>query len=335
MEPTFNIFNKTISKNSPTLIIAEIGINHMGSEELCAQMILSALGAGADCIKLQTVNIEESYHPNTLSYSTFKNCELSKDALERLSKLTKDNNGFLFSTPGDLSSLSLLESIGVAAYKVSSGLITNLPLIEEISNTKKPIIFSTGMAKVEDIDNIFKIVQYNNISLLHCVSLYPTPLNLLNLSYIRTLSNNYGVISGYSDHSNGDIACIAAVGMGAKIIEKHFTIDNKLKGADNKMSMDAKSFKTMCKKIREIDSMINGSSYKPHPLELNIRDSRYRKIAAKENIKIGEVFSKQNVCFIRYEGKNNSIDASKWSLISGKISKNFIEKSQMITLDNI
>ena len=142
MNNKFKIFNKVILPNSPTLIIAEIGINHMGDESLCEKMILSAIKSGADCIKLQTGNIEESFHPNNSSYSAFKGSELSEKSLISLTKLAEDNGSFLFSSPGDFSSLNLLRRINTNAYKVSSGQFTNIAIIEEMIKDNIPIIFS-------------------------------------------------------------------------------------------------------------------------------------------------------------------------------------------------
>ena len=170
--------------NDKAYIIAEIGINHMGNEDLCKEMILSALDSGADCVKLQTVNEEESYLPNTESYKIFKGTHLNYTSLKRLSNFAKDNNGFLFSTPADFSSLDLLNSIDVCAYKISSGLLTNSPLLDKMSTYNKPIILSTGMANEIEISNAVNLLRkkkVENIALLHCVSLYPASFSTLNL----------------------------------------------------------------------------------------------------------------------------------------------------------
>jgi sialic acid synthase SpsE len=338
MKNSFKIFNKKINHNSPSLIIAEIGINHLGDVSLCEEMILAALESGADCVKLQTTNATESYHPESESYSVFKGTEFNRDQLYYLTKITEKNNGFLFSTPGDFTSLELLESINIKAYKVSSGLFKNIPLIKEIAKTNKPIIFSTGMAKEIEISRIMQLLSdydKQKISLLHCTSIYPAPIDTLNLTYINNMKEKYNIIVGYSDHSNGDLACLSAIAMGAKIIEKHFTIDNKINGADNAMSMHHKDFKIMCTKIREVEEMMNGSNLKPHPEELVNRDLRYRKIVAKENILIGDEINLKNVNFMRLASKVKCIDACDWNLVSGKKSKKEIKKFDPITFESI
>lgn len=337
MNCKFEIFNRIITNNSPTLIIAEIGINHLGKEELCEDMILSAIEAGADCVKLQTGNIEESFYPNTISYKTFKDTELSKDSLLKLSKLANNNGSYLFSSPGDISSLNILRSIKSQAYKISSGQLTNIPIITEMIKDNIPIIFSTGMAKEEDIKKIINLCKNNNFSnfaFLQCVSLYPTSYKQLNLEYIKHLNENYNIISGYSDHTIGELACLAAVSMGAKIIEKHFTTDNSLKGADNSLSMNQKDFKTMCSKIRDIENMKYITTSKPHPLELDLRNKRYRKLVAKKDINKGDKFTIENINFMRIEDEINCIFASEWDSVNGKSCKKKIKKYSLITKDS-
>jgi len=334
MKNKFEIFNRVILPESPTLIIAEVGINHLGDEKLCEKMILSAIESGADCIKLQTGNVEESFHPNNISYSAFKGSELSKNSLNNLSKIAKENGSFLFSSPGDFSSLNLLRSIHTEAYKVSSGQFTNIPIIEEMICDNIPIIFSTGMAKEEDIERVINLCNVNNFSnfaILYCVSLYPTSSDQINLEYINHLSKKFNVISGYSDHTIGELACLASVALGAKIIEKHFTIDNTLEGADNALSMKPEDFKKMCENIRNIENMKYGPNVKPHPLELELRDTRYRKIVAKRDIQKGEEFNVENTNFMRITSKDESLFASDWNKVSGKISKKFIKKHTLIT----
>ena len=333
----FKIFDRVINKNSPTLIIAEIGINHMGNEALCKEMILSALDSGADCVKLQTVNEEESYLPNTESYKIFKDTHLHQASLIRLSNFAKDNNGFLFSTPADFSSLDLLNSIDVCAYKISSGLLTNSPLLDKMATYNKPIILSTGMANEIEISNAINLLRkknVENIALLHCVSLYPAPFSTLNLNFINKLSKKHHLITGYSDHSKGNLACLSAVSIGAKIIEKHFTIDRSINGADNKTSMEPKEFRDMCIKIRNIEDMLYKSSDKPHTLELKLRNNRYRKVVAKRDIKKGEKIIIENVNFMRGEDNyNTSINAYDWNKIEGKICVKNIKKNSFITIE--
>ena len=336
--PFFKIHNRIIKKDSPSLIIAEIGINHLGDEDLCAEMINSAIDAGADCVKLQTADASESYHPKSKSYEIFKGSELSVESMQRLSLLAQEKNSFLFSTPGDLSSLEKIKKLNMSAIKVSSGLFLNIPIIREIAKLNLPIILSTGMANEEEIDYIvtfLKKLSVKNFSILHCVSLYPASDHTLNLSYIDKISNNYNLISGYSDHSEGYLACVAAVCMGAKIIEKHYTTDNNIKGADNSISLDTENFRRMCQEIRQVESMIYGNKSKPYFEEKELKNLRYRKIVAKRDIEIGEVIDIDNVYFMRLHENTESIDAFEWDNIVGTKASSKINKLVPITLDKL
>ena len=171
-------------------------------------------------------------------------------------------------------------------------------------------------------------------ALLHCISLYPAPNNTLNLNYINKLSQRFNLITGYSDHSEGDLACLVAVSLGAKIIEKHFTTDNSIKGADNASSMEPEAFSDMCKKIRNIEDMLYKSNEKPHQLELKVRNTRYRKIVANRDLKIGEKILLHKVHFMRSaDNFKNSINAYDWKKIEGKVCIKPIKKRSFITLD--
>ena len=336
MQPVFKIFNKVIKKNSPTLIIAEIGINHMGSEELCKKMIISALKNGADCVKLQSGFVEECFDENSKSYNTFKDTQFSKETLIRLNRVAEDLNGFLFSSPGDFSSISLLEEVGFKAYKVSSGQFTNLPLIRELIKIKKPIILSTGMSTVTEISRIYEELTKNNFTnfaLLHTIALYPSVPKQLNLGFIK-INEKFNVL-GYSDHTIGELACLTAVASGAKIIEKHFTIDNNLPGGDNKLSMTPKDFQEMCKKIRDIEKMFFYSNAKPHPDEVKVKIKRIRKVVAKEDLKQGDKINISNVKFIRVENSQDFFSAYDWDKVVNKKTKCNIKKNQLINKHNI
>ena len=338
MSPVFKIFNKAIKKNSPTLIIAEIGINHMGSEQLCKEMITSALKNGADCVKLQSGFVEECFDESSKSYRIFKNTQLSKNALSRLKKVALDLNGFLFSSPGDFRSIYLLEEVGVEAYKVSSGQFTNLPLIRQLIKLGKPLILSTGMSSISEITKVCKEFTNNNFknfALLHTIALYPSISEQLNLSFIKKINNKFNIISGYSDHNEGDLACIAAVASGAKIIEKHFTIDNNLPGGDNKLSMTPKDFQAMCEKIRDIEKMFFYSTAKPHPDEVKVKIKRIRKVVAKEDLNKGDKINISNVKFIRVENSQDFFSAYDWDKIVNKKTKCKIKKNQLINKHNI
>ena len=190
--------NKKLNLFSPTFIIAEVGINHEGDFSLAHDLVDKAFKAGADAVKFQIVNPEHSYSKNTKSYKVYKSSQLSENDYKLIINKFKDK-GLIFATAGDISSLELCKKLKFGVYKVSSGLLTNIPLIENIIKIKKPIILSTGMATIEEIDKIVKIIKKKNkISVLHTISTYPTSILKTNLYSIKFLQKRYNLISGYA-----------------------------------------------------------------------------------------------------------------------------------------
>ena len=224
----FKIGKKYIGHNKKAFIIAEIGINHEGNFYRCKKMIKAAAKSGADSVKIQTINVDESYMPNTPSYRQFKNKNFSTKELLKLKKYSEKLNVIFFSTPGDIDSLIRLIKIKVSAIKISSGLATNLPLIDKAIKSKLPVIISTGLSLKKDLKELKKFInKYKNkkIAILKCTSQYPAEAKNLNISSIEYLKKEFKLPIGFSDHTIGDLAAVVAVSNGAKIIEKHFTLN--------------------------------------------------------------------------------------------------------------
>ena len=209
-------------------IIAEIGINHNGNFNKCKKLINLAAKSGADAVKIQTINPGESYHPSSPSYKVFQNKDFSVIELMRLNNFAKSKKIIFFSTPGDISSLNKLIKAKINLFKISSGLLTNIPLIEKISKLGKPIILSTGMAIEDDIELIEKKLKNNEFYILKCTSIYPPLDENLNLNSINYLKKKYNRICGFSDHTKDDLAATTAASNGARIIEKHFKISKMI-----------------------------------------------------------------------------------------------------------
>ena len=332
---SFKIGKKNVYKNSKRcFIIAEIGINHLGNFELCKKLILSAAKSKADAVKLQTLNPDESYVKGTVSYNQFKNKQLTFEEMFKLKKIAKKKNLEFFSTPGDFSSLQKLLKLKVDAIKISSGLMTNIPLIEESAKSGLPIIISLGMAKKQEIKNAYLSAKNggsNKIALLKCTSLYPAPASTLNLRNILSLKNFFNVPIGYSDHTLDDLAAITAVGMGATILEKHFTIDNKLKGADNRISMMPNNFLKMVNKVRLTETMFGDDKIGPNNTEYSERNKRHRFIVANRDILKDEKISLKNIAFkrIKNPSKQALLPIKFKSIFNKKITRN-IKKNSLI-----
>jgi N-acetylneuraminate synthase/N,N'-diacetyllegionaminate synthase len=300
--PHIKIAGRRIGTGEPCFVIAEVGINHGGSEEVAAEMIRAAAAAGADAVKLQTVDADESYAPGTASYAEFKGKELTAEAHERLTALSESLGIILFTTPADAPSLALTIAADFPAIKISSGLATNLPLIRRCAATGKPLILSTGMAEISDIDAAMAAIRASGgtqVALLQCTSLYPAPAEALNLAAMATLAERYGVTVGYSDHHDGTLAVLASVALGATIIEKHFTLDRSTPGADHALSLEPGPFAAMVSDIRQIEAMRGDGIKHPTEEEQRLKAQRHRCLTARRALKAGHVLTEDDISLMR------------------------------------
>jgi len=337
-QASFSIAGRAIGRGHPAYVIAEIGINHEGSEELCAQMIAAAAQAGADAVKLQTVVAEESYHPDTQSYGVFRDAALDRDALERLIAHAAGHHIALFSTPGDPASLRLLSEVKVPALKISSGLLTNLPLVKQCAATGLPIILSTGMAHFEEVEKAVTLARETgakDIAVLQCTSLYPALATELNLRAMDTLGDRLGVVSGYSDHYDGDLACIAAVAAGAGIIEKHFTTTPDATGADHAISAGPEDFARLVASIRDVEAMLGTSQKAPTQRELPLRDGRHRRLVAARDFAANEVIAAGDVYLMRLPAERAALPAGRLDDVVGRRTTRAIARLNGLTRDMV
>lgn len=331
-----------------TLIIAEAGVNHNGSLERAKEMIKVASSCGADYIKFQIFKAEEistataSKAPYQIESSSFdqsqqamlKNLELTESEYIEILDYCAKSSIKCFSTAFDLGSLRFLESVDQNLYKIPSGEITNLPYLEYIGSLRKEVILSTGMSSMEDIERAFKVLidsgtTKDNISILHCTSQYPAPIDELNLTAMHSIKEEFDVRVGYSDHSEGIHIAIAAVSLGATILEKHFTLDKDLTGPDHKASIDPIELENMIKAVRDVDlAMGDGKKY-PMPSELMNLNVIRKSIVAKALIKEGDIFNINNItCKRPAEG----ITPMEWHEVLGKRAKQNFEIDDLIVL---
>lgn len=307
---------KDVCQNSDTYIIAEMSANHMQNIERAKQIIKEAKMAGADAIKIQT------YRPDTITVDCYGNeflCtpgspwegmnlyELYKTTYtpwewhDELFECAKKNEIDMFSTPFDLTAVDFLDKYNMPAYKIASYEINDIPLIKKVAMKKKPIIISTGLATLSDIElavNTCKAVGNNNIILLKCVSEYPTPYADMNIKTLINMSETFRCITGLSDHSLGSSVAIAAVALGAKVIEKHFTLSRKDGGADASFSMEPEEFAKMVSDIRNVEQSLGKVSYELSERQKKSRE-RSRSLYIVEDIKKGEIFTEKNIKSIR------------------------------------
>lgn len=317
----FFIEDRKIGPKCKCFIIAEIGINHEGNSKVAIEMTENAFQAGADAVKLQVVEADDSYTKGSESYKLFSSSALSDKILKDLVKKANKLNGILFATAGDPLSIQRCLKAGMSAFKISSGLLNNIPLIRILGKTKKPLIFSTGMSNLNEVKNSLAIAKKSgseNLAVLQCTSLYPAPAESLNLNTIQTLASECRVVSGYSDHYLGSLSCIAAVAAGASIVEKHFTLTPNKMGFDHHISLDPDGFKNMVEQIRIVEKMLGSNIKKPTKEESLKKTLIRRYCVAKQNISKGDTITLANISYKRVLNSVNGIEASNFDKIFGK-----------------
>jgi N,N'-diacetyllegionaminate synthase len=331
-------------EKAKTLIIAEAGDNHNGDIDLAFKLIDVAVEAKADYVKFQTFKTEsiiskfaemaEYQKKNTgINESQFdmvKKLELPFNAFKELKEYAKTKGIGFMSSPFDIESIDYLASIDVDIFKIPSGEITNLPYLETLASYNKPIILSTGMCEIDEIRSAIEIIKMrgnNKISLLHCNTEYPTPFEDVNLNAMITLKETFDVPVGYSDHTLGIEVPIAAVSLGATIIEKHYTIDKDMQGPDHKASLDPAELKEMVRTIRNVEKILGDGIKRPSKSEIpNIIIAR-KSIVASKDIKAGELFTKDNLAVKR---PGDGVSPMKWYEVIGKEAlKSFLKDAKI------
>jgi len=324
-----------------TFIIAEAGVNHNGSVDLAKKLIDVAVDSECDAVKFQTFKAESlvSKHAKKAKYQEkttgveeshfqmIKNLELSYNDFIELKKYCDYKKIMFLSTPFDIDSVDFLASLKMQIFKIPSGEITNLPYLRKINSLKTKVILSTGMSNLEEIISAVDILKDSQVSILHANTEYPTPFEDVNLSAMKTIADKLGKDVGYSDHSLGIEVPIAAVAMGAAIIEKHFTLDKNMSGPDHLASLNPQELRQMVISIRNIEKAIgNGKKVVSKSEFKNIEIAR-KSIVAKRKIKKGEIFSEENITVKR---PALGISPMRWDEIIGETAKKNYEEDDLI-----
>lgn len=330
-----------------TLIIAEAGVNHNGDINIAKKLIKEAANAGADLIKFQSfitsngiskqapkAKYQKELNPEETQYEMVKKLELSLYQHKELIKSCKQNKIGFFSTAFDIESFKMLKKLGIGLIKVPSGEITNLPLLREFSKSNMPLIVSTGMASLGEIETVIDILQdgnkdKKNITLLHCNTEYPSPFEDVNLLAMKNMRKTFGLEVGYSDHTKGIEVPIAAVALGATIIEKHFTLDCNMAGPDHMASIEPQDFKLMVDSIRNIEQSLGDGIKKPSNSEVKNIPIVRKSIVANCEIKAGEIFTEDNLGTKR---PANGISPMLWDEVVGKTAKKDFIEDEIIKL---
>jgi N,N'-diacetyllegionaminate synthase len=331
---------------SKVFIIAEAGVNHNGVLELAKQLVDIASNAGADAIKFQTFRTENlvsknaqkaEYQKQTTNgqesqFDMLKKLELNVEAHKELIAYCKTKSLLFLSTPFDHHSINLLNDLGLQIFKIPSGEITNLPYLKQIGKLKKKVILSTGMADMDEIKEALEILttsgtKKENITVLHTNTMYPTPMEDVNLKAMITIGKTFDVAVGYSDHTLGIEVDIAAVAVGASCIEKHFTLDKTMEGPDHKASLNPNELTSMVKAIRNIELALGDGIKKPSKSELPNKQIARKSIVANCNIKKGEILSTDNLATKR---PGNGISPMQWEEVIGTIANKDYTQDELI-----
>ena len=331
-----------------TIIIAEAGVNHNGSIELARQLIDVAADAGADYVKFQTFKAEKiaskkavkaEYQQQTTGgdegqLQMLRKLELSEADHQALADYCKKKKIEFLSTAFDHDSIDLLQNLGIQLGKIPSGEITNLPYLRKMAGSFREFILSTGMATMKEIEDALNVliacgVKKNKVTVLHCNTEYPTPFEDVNLLAMQSIGHNFGVAYGYSDHTKGIEVPIAAVALGATVIEKHFTLNRNMEGPDHKASLEPGELRDMVRAIRNIEAAIGSKVKQPSPSEKkNITIAR-KSIVAATNIAKGEVFTEKNLTVKR---PGSGISPMQWDGVIGKQAIRDFEADELIEL---
>lgn len=326
-------------------IIAEAGVNHNGSLDLACRLVDAAKAAGADCIKFQTFRAQNlvsrnagkaDYQKDTTGDGSqadmLTKLELSYDAFSRLKQYCEEVGITFLSTPFDLESAAFLDQLGVPFWKIPSGEVTNLPYLEALAKTGRPVVMSTGMCEMDEIEAALRVLrehETSDIRLLHCNTEYPTPFADVNLRAMETMRDAFGVEVGYSDHTKGIEVPIAAAALGATIIEKHFTLDRNMDGPDHKASLEPEELAAMVSAIRNIEQALGSGEKTASPSERkNIAVAR-KSIVAKRSIKAGERLTEDNLTVKR---PGSGVSPMRWRDVLGTAAIRDFEEDEMIEL---
>ena len=329
---------QSLAMNQKTFIIAEVGVNHNGSLDIALRMVDAAVAAGADTVKFQTFKAERviaasapkaAYQQETTGtdesqLEMVRKLELDEPAHERLIQYCKEKGILFLSSPFDFESIDLLDRLGMKIFKIPSGEITNLLYLKKLGGLRKKLIMSTGMADLGEIEDALVVLMQSGtaleaITVLHCNTEYPTPFADVNLRAMVTIKEAFpGIRVGYSDHTPGIEVSIAAVALGARVIEKHFTLDRNMEGPDHRASLEPDELKSMVTAIRNIEKAMGHDIKKPSPSELKNKPIARKSIVAARDIRKGEQFTKENLTVKR---PGTGVSPMRWDEMIGQVAQ--------------
>jgi N,N'-diacetyllegionaminate synthase len=345
----FNIGNRLIGPGHPCFIIAEAGVNHNGDYRLACKLIDAARDTGADAVKFQTwvtdklvlkdAMLAEYQRRNDCTaksqYQMLKKLELSQADFRRLKSYAKKRGILFLSTPDEEESADFLEKLGVPLFKIGSGEVTNLPYLAHVARKNRPIILSTGMSTLAEVEAAVRVIEQagnHRLVLLHCVSNYPAPAADCNLAAMATLGAAFGYPVGFSDHTMGHNVAVAAVARGACVMEKHLTLDNSMKGPDHKASLNPKEFAALVQAVREAESAIGSGRKQPTPAELKTKKVVQKSLVTARPLAAGKTIASRDLILRRASG---GLPVSALSFVVGRKIKQPLSAFVPVTLEHL
>lgn len=331
-------------------IIAEAGVNHNGDLELAKRLVDAALYAGADAVKFQTFKAEEvatgfaeraayqqanELHRDESQLEMIRRLELGYEEFKNISDYCREKGITFISSAFDLDSVDFLYELGVPYFKVPSGEITNYPYLRHIARKKRPVLLSTGMATLGEVEGAVTLLREEgcaDVVLLHCTSNYPTPPDEVNLRAMQTMHRAFGLPVGYSDHTLGLATAVAAVALGAVVLEKHLTLDRNLPGPDHRASLEPEDFRKMVQYIREVEASLGDGIKRPTTSELAIMPAARRSLVARRDIAAGEIITEQCLTAKR---PATGISPVYWDLVVGRRARVDIRAGTVLTWDMV
>lgn len=347
MRPAIPLGQYVIGPGHPCFVIAEAGVNHNGDIDLACRLIDAAAEAGASAVKFQSFRTDqlvtasapkaqyqrESTDAEESQSAMLRKLELSEGAHRRLLGHANERGIIFLSTPFDEFSADLLTTLGVPAFKLPSGELTNLLFVAYVAKKARPLIMSTGMAYLGEVEAAVRAIYATgntDLCLLHCLSAYPAPEREVNLRAMHTLELAFGVPVGYSDHTLGSAISLAAVALGACVIEKHFTLDRTLPGPDHQASVEPDELAGLIQGIRHVQSALGSGRKEPAPSELDTASVARRSLVAAQDIAAGEVIAVETICFRR---PGSGLPPAMLPYVAGRTARAHIAAGTLITLD--
>lgn len=329
---------KHIGPGHPVVVIAEIGINHEGDPETCLRLVEEAAHAGADAIKLQTMYADENYAPDTESYALFAQAWLDAAATATAFERARSLGMEALTTCGDMLTLAWVDRLAPAAHKISSGLVTHLPLIRAAAATGRPLLMSTGMCGIELVRQAVEAARQSgarDLCVLQCTSIYPAPPASLHLRALSTLATEFGVPVGFSDHSLGHDAAALAVAAGASVIEKHFSLDPSRPGFDHRLSTDPAGLTELVAAVRRAETLLGSAEKRCTEIQDEAARRYLRSIVARRDICVGEPLTLENVGFMRTLPKSRGLSPAHWEKMAGRVAARTIKRHETIQFQDL